>query len=165
MVCDRTTYRTTVQTIYFVGFMCGAILFGTLSDRYRSSTCLRVSMNNIQTDMAGDRSCALVSFWWPWPVSCVRLDRNRNLVFGHPTWSLLLLGFFLLVLHEAFPSLVLCLVQRWVGHFFLTSFISSQNFKWHRKNVWGSDRSWTISSHWANFFWFSWLISSEPGDS
>lgn len=34
MVCDRVTYKSSVQMIYFVGLMFGAILFGTLSDRY-----------------------------------------------------------------------------------------------------------------------------------
>ena len=61
MVCDRTTYRSTVQTIYFIGFMCDAILFGTLSDRYRSYKYLQVSMN-VEIDMAVDQSCVLASF-------------------------------------------------------------------------------------------------------
>lgn len=34
MVCDRVGYRSTVQMLYFVGFMCGAIFFGTMADKY-----------------------------------------------------------------------------------------------------------------------------------
>jgi len=34
MVCDRIGYRSAVQMIYFVGFMCGAIFFGTMADKY-----------------------------------------------------------------------------------------------------------------------------------
>ncbi|CAF0791707.1 unnamed protein product [Adineta steineri] len=34
MVCDRVGLRSTVQMIYFAGFMCGALFFGTMADRY-----------------------------------------------------------------------------------------------------------------------------------
>ncbi|CAF1263887.1 unnamed protein product, partial [Adineta ricciae] len=34
MVCDRTVFRTTVQNIFFVGYMIGSIFFGILADKY-----------------------------------------------------------------------------------------------------------------------------------
>jgi hypothetical protein len=41
MVCDRVGYRSAVQMIYFVGFMCGAIFFGTMADKYNSLISIR----------------------------------------------------------------------------------------------------------------------------
>ncbi|UJR16153.1 hypothetical protein I4U23_003064 [Adineta vaga] len=43
MVCNRVGYRSTVQMIYFVGFMCGAIFFGTMADRYGRRSVMSVS--------------------------------------------------------------------------------------------------------------------------
>ena len=34
MVCDRVTYRSWVQMIYFVGYMIGSIFFGILADKF-----------------------------------------------------------------------------------------------------------------------------------
>ncbi|CAF1379636.1 unnamed protein product [Adineta ricciae] len=43
MVCDRVGYRSFVQMIYFVGFMCGALLFGTMADRYGRRSVMGIS--------------------------------------------------------------------------------------------------------------------------
>ena len=33
MVCDRVDYRSTIQIIFFIGYMVGSVFFGMLADR------------------------------------------------------------------------------------------------------------------------------------
>ncbi|KAG5831748.1 solute carrier family 22 member 7-like [Anguilla anguilla] len=43
LVCDRKGMNKAIGTIFFIGVMCGAVAFGTLSDRFGRKTMLLVS--------------------------------------------------------------------------------------------------------------------------
>ncbi|CAF4079065.1 unnamed protein product [Rotaria sordida] len=43
MVCNRVSYRSWVQMIFFVGYMVGSILFGILADKYGRRPIMSVS--------------------------------------------------------------------------------------------------------------------------
>ena len=36
MVCDRSSYRSNVQTVYFCGYLVGSLGLGILADRYET---------------------------------------------------------------------------------------------------------------------------------
>ncbi|CAF1208581.1 unnamed protein product [Adineta ricciae] len=43
MICDRVSYRSVVQMIFFVGYMVGSIVFGMLADKYGRRPIMSVS--------------------------------------------------------------------------------------------------------------------------
>jgi MFS family permease len=51
MVCNRITYRSWVQMIFFVGYMVGSIVFGILADKFVLFLFFSNINKNINLDM------------------------------------------------------------------------------------------------------------------
>lgn len=62
MVCDRVTYRSWVQMIYFVGYMIGSIFFGILADKFVVRYSRRRKKIDVYFDRYGRRPIMSVSF-------------------------------------------------------------------------------------------------------
>lgn len=117
MVCDRVIYRSTVQMIFFTGYMVGSIVFGMLADQWVAhdwNVHLQSEHRSSATDTVVVRSWVLVFCWWLSPVFSVHSVHKKHSAFGHRIWFSSLLASYLPARRVVFPSPVLFSVQKLV---------------------------------------------------
>ncbi len=81
MVCNRVSFRSFAQTIFFSGYMIGSLIFGVLSDKYVYIIVLKI--NNFvfkKKDLVDDLLWVFRFSSSVWLAFYVHLHRRKNLV-------------------------------------------------------------------------------------
>jgi len=136
LVCDRRGKNKATATIFFFGVMFGAMSFGSLSDRYHSSTHRPINLNYNSSNFTIFQCCQIWRLWLfaglverscCWFHMFLECSLLLQVLFPRPTWCLQCwgssLGFASLGLSSSQQSLVIyfCSLSNILFHIMLCS--------------------------------------------